>query len=74
MAVFLSNYLNAPVKDGTGLTAPYKVDLDWGRDTKDVVEAQAALLALLPEKGLKLKSERVPLELVVIDSAEKPQQ
>src|SRR5262249_35153163 len=63
--------LDAPVKDETGLATPHRVDLDWGW-AGDIVSSQAALLALLPEKGFRLRSEKVSIDVMVIDSAEKP--
>jgi len=70
---FLSNYFGAPVTDATAVAGNHKVNLDWGRDISDVTEGQSALLALLSENGLKFKTEKVTVEVMVIDSAQKPQ-
>jgi uncharacterized protein (TIGR03435 family) len=70
---FLSNYFGAPVKDATAVTGNYKVNLDWGRDISDATEGQSALLALLSENGLRFKTEKVTVEVMVIDSAQKPE-
>ena len=66
----LISYLNAPVKDATGLTEPYMIDLDWR--TEDVNTQTAQLFAVLPDKGLKLTAEKIAVEVLVIDSAQKP--
>jgi uncharacterized protein (TIGR03435 family) len=67
----LSRILNAPVTDGMVLTGRYKLDLDLGHDITDSFGAESALIAVLPEKGLRLKSEKTQIEVMVIDSAER---
>jgi len=67
----LSRTLNAPVTDGMVLTDRYKLDLDLGLDVADTFTAESALLAVLPENGLRLKSEKMQIEVMVIDSAER---
>jgi uncharacterized protein (TIGR03435 family) len=70
------------VIDKTGLTGPYDLDLQW---TPDPAAAGgpppgppgpgdgASLFAAIQEQlGLKLEAKRAPVEVVVIDSAERP--
>src|SRR5262245_25029669 len=67
----LSRMLNAPVTDGMALTDRYKLELDLGRDIADGFDTESAVIALLPEKGLRLKSEKTQIEVMIIDSAER---
>ena len=70
------------VIDKTGLTGPYDLDLQWTPDpTAAGGPAQgapgpgdgASLFAAIQEQlGLKLEARRAPVEVLVIDSAERP--
>jgi uncharacterized protein (TIGR03435 family) len=58
------------VVDRTGLTGTYELDLRW---TPDEFEAGAALVTALREQlGLKLEAIRAPVEVIVVDKAERP--
>jgi uncharacterized protein (TIGR03435 family) len=67
----LTGYLDRPVIDKTGLTADFDVRVEWAKDGQpdsgpsliDAVEAQL---------GLKLEAAKAPIEILVIDHAEKP--
>ncbi len=62
------HYLHRPVLDKTGLTDKYDFALHWTPS-----ESQAALLTAVQEQlGLKLESQTGPMEVLVIDHAEKP--
>src|SRR5262249_30877638 len=54
-----------PVSDKTGLTGVYDFKLAWepGESLNSVLQAQL---------GLRLEAQKVPVEQLVIDSAEKP--
>ena len=58
------------MKNATELTKAYFVDLNWA--AVDVQSQMALLFASLPEKGLKLSREKLAVDVMVIDSAEKP--
>ena len=80
IAAFLANALGSPVADGTGLTGTYDLHLEYvprpsgtappdppgaadpGPDLLDAVEQQL---------GLKLVSQKVPVEFLVVDHAGK---
>ena len=60
------------VVDRTGLTGKFDFELDWGRG--DPSDDRPSILTALPEQlGLRLDSAKVPIQAVVIDHAEKPQ-
>jgi uncharacterized protein (TIGR03435 family) len=70
------------VIDKTGLTGPYDLDLQWTPDPAAAGGSPpgppgpgdgASLFAAIQEQlGLKLEAKRAPVEVVVIDSAERP--
>ena len=62
------HYLHRPVLDKTGLTDKYDFTLHWTPS-----ESQAALFTAVQEQlGLTLESQTGPMEVLVIDHAEKP--
>jgi uncharacterized protein (TIGR03435 family) len=62
-------FLGRTVIDKTGLTGFYDLTLEWdaGEDA-----GSSILDALRSQLGLKLSYEKAPVEVLVIDSAEKP--
>jgi uncharacterized protein (TIGR03435 family) len=71
VADFLGNILGSPVQDQTGLTGKYDLriefvppspDADPGPDIRDAVQQQL---------GLRLVSKKIPVDILVIDHAEK---
>lgn len=80
LAEMLSRDLNLPVVDRTGLTGSFKFTLHYNADraaTADPDLAAADLrlemsTAIAQQLGLTLKSQRLPVEMLVIDRAEKP--
>ncbi len=80
LAEALSELLERPVIDKTGLTGRYDADLDaalnWdhvaGAGPADTVGNAAIFTAIQEQLGLKLESARGPVRVIVIDSARKP--
>jgi len=68
------------VIDKTGLTGPYDLDLQWtpdpaagGPQAAPGPGDGASLFAAIQEQlGLKLEAKRGPVEVLIIDSAERP--
>jgi len=69
------------VIDRTGLTGPFDLDLTWTPDPVPGAPPQepgargdgASLFAAMQEQlGLKLEAKRAPVEVLIIESAEKP--
>ena len=65
LAAILSGPLSQPVLDKTGLPGRYLFNLAWGSD-EDMVTA------ILEQLGLKIETQREPIDLLVIDHIEKP--
>jgi uncharacterized protein (TIGR03435 family) len=67
-----------PVINKTGLTGPYAIKLQWASDRAPKGEASAdsplpsLFTAIRETLGLKLENARVPVEVMVIESAERP--
>jgi uncharacterized protein (TIGR03435 family) len=68
LAGTLSGQVDRPVVDMTGATGGYKVKLDW---TTEEDGMGATIFMALHEVGLKLEARRAPVEILVIDHAEK---
>lgn len=79
-AEILSRNLNLPVLDRTGLAGRFNFSLRWNPDNADVLERDeaAAVLrlevaaALRRQLGLTLTFRKTPVEVLVIDHAERP--
>lgn len=76
IATVLAAYVNAPVTDRTGLEGRYGFQVEWAipEGQQDVPGANAAALvaAVREQLGLKLESSRATVEVLVIDSVERP--
>ncbi|HEY2017292.1 MAG TPA: TIGR03435 family protein [Bryobacteraceae bacterium] len=82
----LSNILRTPVVDETGLKGKYDVTIDAAKYIPDIAAARGdggggvaapidpvsiIMTGIQEELGLKLESRKVPLDLVIVDRAEK---
>ncbi|HEX3743671.1 MAG TPA: TIGR03435 family protein [Bryobacteraceae bacterium] len=68
LAMKLSEVLHAPVTNTTGIGGRFDFKLEWPPE-----ELQTAVFGALEEQlGLKLEGRKVPTEVIVIDSAQKP--
>lgn len=87
LAVSLSVDLERPVLDKTGLSGSYEFTLEWTRDEPQVLPGMSAtearsigpeargpsiFTAIEEQLGLKLESEKAPVDMVVVDHAERP--
>jgi uncharacterized protein (TIGR03435 family) len=79
-AAWLSRPMDNPVLDMTGLTASYKVTLDWvpeprsgeGKNASaDPPTGPTLTEALQDQLGLKLEPRKAPIEIIVVDHAER---
>jgi uncharacterized protein (TIGR03435 family) len=74
----LSRVVGRPVVDRTGLAGRFDFTLTWTPDVPGgstpvaVVEGGSIFSALQEQLSLKLESQRAPVDVIVVDSAERP--
>jgi uncharacterized protein (TIGR03435 family) len=76
LAGMLSGQLGRPVIDATGLTGEYDISLYWVPQRPDSIAADDPsgpdlIAALQQQLGLKLEPKKGPIEVLVVDRAEK---
>jgi uncharacterized protein (TIGR03435 family) len=82
-AEFLSNEVDRPVLDMTGLKGAYQLKLDWVREPRTAAETPSVVpvatdgppgtnipTALQDQLGLKLEARKAPIGILVVDHAE----
>ena len=67
----LANASGRIVVDRSGLKGPFAIDLEWSQD-QSAVDKPSIFTAVQEQLGLKLESTRAPVDVVVIDSVERP--
>jgi uncharacterized protein (TIGR03435 family) len=80
LAVFLSNFTDRPVVDGTGLSGLYNITtVGWvplrprpGAPATAPGDPKPTLFSVLDELGLKLETQRAPIEMLVVTSIHRP--
>lgn len=74
VASSLSRYMHALVMDETGLAGEFEVKLVWTPDDRPVPDDQrgaSVFTAVQEQLGLRLESRKGPIEVMVIDRAER---
>lgn len=70
---FLTRLVGRPVIDRTGLTGAFDIRLRCAIDAFPGEDTSPSVFDALPTQlGLKLESQRAPIEITVIDHVEKP--
>jgi uncharacterized protein (TIGR03435 family) len=85
LAHSLSEILGRPVVDKKGLTGNFNISMEWTPDDAQLsmlppdaprpsldASGPSIFLAIQEQLGLKLESQKGPVEILVIDRAEKP--
>ena len=72
LAQLLSVQLQRQVVDRTGLTGVFSFDLSFATDQTNDPDRPSLFTALQEQLGLKLGSQRAPLEMLIVDSVERP--
>ena len=70
-----SNGSDRPVLNKTGLTGEYDYKLNWNADISATASDSAApsiFTALQEQLGLRLEAQKMPVDVLIIDRAEKP--
>ena len=80
-AAVLARQMDAPVVDRTGLEGKFNLKLQWtpesdkplkpGTDAAAMDSGLSIFTAIQQQLGLRLRAQRVPVEMIVIDHAEK---
>ncbi len=78
LASQLANAVSKPVHDATGLTGSYDINLHYRPDdgasaTGDASDAPSIFSAVQEQLGLKLVPTKGPVEILVVDAAQKPE-
>jgi uncharacterized protein (TIGR03435 family) len=71
-AFVLSTVLRRPVIDRTGLTGSFKLTMEFAPNNEPASDAPSLFTALEEQLFLKLQSVKEPLDVLVVDRAEKP--
>ena len=75
LAALLSRFLRVPVLDATGLPGSYEVRLTWTPDqvapTPEPSEYPELFTAIQEQLDLALRSQKSPIDVIVVDHAEK---
>jgi len=71
LARVLKGSLGVPVEDQTGLTGRYQIALEWSTGAAD--DGLPSIQSVLGERlGLTLKREKVQIDVLVVDNAQRP--
>ena len=69
----LSRQTDLPVVNGTGLDGAFDFKLEWTLDGDKSANPGPSLFTAIQEQlGLRLRAQKAPVEVLVIDSAQKP--
>ena len=71
LAAFLSSNMDLPVIDMTGLKGRFDFKLDWVAETADAGSGAVLPIAIQEQLGLKFESKKTPLDVLIVDRAEK---
>jgi len=71
-AEVLSRQMDLPVVDRTGLEGAFNLKLEWVRESAKADSGPSVFTALQEQLGLRLESRKMPIEVLVIDRAERP--
>ncbi|HVW10085.1 MAG TPA: M56 family metallopeptidase [Bryobacteraceae bacterium] len=69
---FLAGHLDRPVLDRTGIDGRYDVKLEWSSPEMPDASLPSLFSALQEQLGLRLEAAKGPVEILVVDSVDKP--
>jgi len=72
LADLLAQLLDRTVRDDTGISGDFDVKLNWGPGQRADMDGPSIFTALQEQLGLKLNAKKGPVEILIIDSAERP--
>jgi uncharacterized protein (TIGR03435 family) len=73
----LQRYVDRLLLDETGLSGDFNVDLEWSADVlsadnSSLASGTSIFTAVQEQLGLRLESRRMPVEVVIVERAERP--
>jgi uncharacterized protein (TIGR03435 family) len=80
----LANQVDRPVIDKTGLTGRFDIHLEFARDMTGMMlngnsqpppmadSGAPSIFTAIQQLGLKLSADKAPIDVIVVDSAQKP--
>ena len=71
-ARILSRSMELPVINRTGLEGVFNIKLQWSREGVRQADGPTIFTAIQEQLGLRLRSEKAPVEMIVVDHAERP--
>jgi uncharacterized protein (TIGR03435 family) len=71
LAYQISRWTHRPVFDKTGIKGEFDFTLDYSTDDRDTSSAPSLFTALQQQLGLKLEASKGPVEVLLIDHAER---
>jgi len=72
LAEVLSRQMDLPVVNHTGLEGAFNLRLQWSPEYARTAEGTSIFAAIQEQLGLHLRSQKTPVEVLVIDHAERP--
>jgi uncharacterized protein (TIGR03435 family) len=72
LADLLAQLLDRTVRDDTGISGDFDVKLNWDPSQTADMDGPSIFTALQEQLGLKLNAQKGPVEILIIDSAERP--
>jgi len=72
LADLLAQLLDRTVRDDTGISGDFDVKLNWDPGQTANMDGPSIFTALQEQLGLKLNAQKGPVEILIIDSAERP--
>ena len=72
LAGMLAQLLDRTVRDDTGISGDFDVKLNWDPGQTADMDGPSIFTALQEQLGLKLNAQKGPVEILIIDSAERP--
>ena len=71
-AEVLSRQMDLPVVNHTGLQGSFNLKLEWNRENSRPELGPSIFTAIQEQLGMRLRSQKTPIDVLVIDHAEKP--
>jgi len=72
LARFVSSQIGRTVRDQTGLTGEYDFKLSFAQDMVEGADGPSIFTAIQDQLGLRLDSQKGPVEVLIVDSAQRP--